>query len=129
MKMSIFFTRLALNSLGIMLVASVVPGIELKTIIAAIAAGLIFGLVNALVKPILILLTLPLSVVTFGLFLLIVNGLSFWLVAGLVKDFYITNIFSAILGSLIMSFVSILFNGLTQKTEPKNHHVGYFYKS
>lgn len=124
--MKYFWLKLAFHSLAIIIVASVVPGIVLEGLLAAVAAGVIFGFVNAFIKPFIILLTLPLSVFTFGLFLLVVNGLSFWLVAFLVKGFYISNIFSAIGGALFMSLLSIIFNGLTQKAEPRNQHVGFF---
>ena len=121
-----FWIKSAVNTLAIVLVASLVPGVVLKGILAAIAAGLIFGFVNSIVKPILIFFTLPLTLLTFGLFLFVVNGLSFWLVAGLVKGFYITNIFSAIFGALLMSLVSMALNWLVQQNEPNHMHVGYF---
>ncbi|MCI5072295.1 phage holin family protein [bacterium] len=126
MIQSTFWSRLALHSLAIVVISSIIPGIELNGILAAIAAGAVFGLINSFIKPLLIILTLPLTLFTFGIFLLVINGLSFWLVAGLVKGYYITNIFSAIVGALLMSLFSMLINAMLQKNEPKNMHVGYF---
>lgn len=126
MIQSTFWSRLALHSLAIVVISSLIPGIELNGVLAAIAAGAVFGLINSFIKPLLIILTLPLTLFTFGVFLLVINGLSFWLVAGLVKGYYITNIFSAIAGALLMSLFSMLINAMLQKNEPKNMHVGYF---
>ena len=68
--------------------------------------GLLLGLVNAVVRPVLIILTLPITLVTLGLFLLVLNGLCFWLVASIVKGFYVAGFWSAFLGALIVSIVS-----------------------
>ncbi|HMQ11066.1 MAG TPA: phage holin family protein [Oligoflexia bacterium] len=126
MIQSTFWSRLALHSLAIVVISSIIPGIELNGILAAVAAGAVFGLVNSFIKPLLVILTLPLTLLTFGIFLLVINGLSFWLVAGLVKGYYISNILSAIAGAFLMSLFSILINAMLQKHEPKNMHVGYF---
>jgi len=101
-----FLLRVVVNALAIMLAASIVPGISVDGLVPALVGGLLLGLVNAVVRPVLIILTLPITLVTLGLFLLVLNGLCFWLVASIVKDFYVAGFWSAFLGALIVSIVS-----------------------
>jgi putative membrane protein len=101
-----FFLRVIVNILAIVLAASVVPGIRLDGPLAAVAAGLLLGIVNAVVRPVLLILTLPITLVTLGLFLLVLNGLCFWLVASVVRGFHVAGFWSAVLGALFVSVVS-----------------------
>src|SRR6266508_4261462 len=86
--------------------ASVVPGIRLDGVLPAVAAGLLLGLVNAVVRPVLLILTLPITLVTLGLFLFVLNGLCLWLVASVVKGFHVAGFWPAVLGALCVSVVS-----------------------
>ena len=101
-----FFLRVLVNVLAIVLAASVVPGVSLDGVLPAVAAGLLLGLVNAVVRPVLLVLTLPITLVTLGLFLLVLNGLCLWLVASLVRGFHVAGFWSAVLGALVVSVVS-----------------------
>lgn len=101
-----FLVRVALNALAIMLAASILPGISVDGIVPALAAAVLLGLVNAFVRPVLLILTLPITLVTLGLFLLVLNGLCFWLVASVVKGFHVAGFGSAMLGALVVSAVS-----------------------
>jgi len=101
-----FLLRVIVNALAIMLAASIVPGISVDGVVPALVGGLLLGLVNAVVRPVLIILTLPITLITLGLFLLVLNGLCFWLVASIVKGFYVAGFWSAFLGALIVSIVS-----------------------
>jgi len=101
-----FLLRVVVNALAIMLAASILPGIRVDGVVPALVGGLLLGLVNAVVRPVLIILTLPITLVTLGLFLLVLNGLCFWLVASIVKGFYVAGFWSAFLGALIVSIVS-----------------------
>jgi putative membrane protein len=101
-----FLVRVVVNTLAIVLAAKLVPGIEVDSVLAAVAAGLLLGLVNAVVRPVLVVLTFPITLVTLGLFLLILNGLCFWLVAAVVKGFHVSGFWSAVLGALVVSVVS-----------------------
>ena len=101
-----FFLRVVVNILAIILAAAIVPGIHLDGVLAAIAAGLLLGLVNAVVRPILLVLTLPITLVTLGLFLLVLNGICFWLVASVVRGFTVSGFWAAFLGALVVSVVS-----------------------
>lgn len=101
-----FLLRVLIYAAAIYLAAAIVPGIEVRGALTALGAGLVLGLINAVVRPVLIVLTLPVTVVTLGLFLLVLNGLCLWLTALLVKGFEIHSFWSALLGALLVSVVS-----------------------
>ena len=95
-------------AVSLVITANVVPGFNVDTITAAAIAAVIMGLINAIVRPILVLMTLPLTILSLGLFLLIVNAISIGLVAFLTPGFAIAGFFPAVIGSLVLSFVSSL---------------------
>jgi putative membrane protein len=107
-----FLLRVLVNILALVLAASVVPGISLDGVLSAVAAGLLLGLVNALVRPVLLILTLPITLVTLGLFLFVLNGLCLWLVASVVRGFHVAGFWSAVLGALCVSVVSWIVTAL-----------------
>jgi putative membrane protein len=114
-----FIARVIINMVAIMIIAYLFPGImRVDGFGAALAASFILGIINAIIRPILIFLTLPLTVVTFGFFLLILNGLLLGLVSYFVPGFYISGLGGAILGSLLISFVSwVLAVNLTPRSD------------
>ena len=101
-----FLLRVVVNVLAIVLAAKLVRGIEVDGVLSAVAAGLLLGVVNAVVRPVLLVLTLPITLVTLGLFLLVLNGLCLWLVAAVVKGFHIAGFWPAVLGALVVSVMS-----------------------
>lgn len=103
-----FIVRVLINAATIALAAAVVPGIRLDGASPALLAGLVLGLVNALVRPVLVVLTLPLTVVTLGLFLLVLNGICLALTAWLVPGFDLAGLVPAVLGACVISLVSWL---------------------
>lgn len=107
-----FLLRLVLNGLAIMVAAWFVPGVRLAGVVPAIVAGVILGFVNALVRPVLLLLTLPFTLLTLGLFIFIVNAVCFALTAALVPGFDLSGFFAAFFGALIVTMVSWLLNAL-----------------
>jgi putative membrane protein len=112
--------RIVVNSLAIIVAAQVIPGIELKGMLSALAAGLILGVVNAVVRPVLLLLTFPITLLTLGLFLFVLNGLCLWLTSALVSGFEIHGFWSAIFGALLVSLVSWVLNAfLSDRGEVK----------
>ncbi len=80
--------------------------IRVDGFLAALVAAFLLGVVNTIIRPVLILLTFPLTVVTLGLFLLVVNGLMLWLVSALVRGFHVSGFWGAVLGSILISIVS-----------------------
>jgi putative membrane protein len=102
-----FIARLLINMAAILLISYLLPGaIRVGGLTAAFLVALLLGIVNAVIRPILILLTLPLTLLTLGLFLLVINGLMLWLVAALVKGFYVNGFSGAVIGSILISIVS-----------------------
>ena len=94
--------------LGLWVVTLVVPGIRTRSTGGLLWAALVLGIVNAFIRPLLWFLTLPLTVLTFGLFALVINALTLWLTAALVRDFEIDDFVSALLGALVMSLLGII---------------------
>jgi putative membrane protein len=107
-----FLARLVLNGLAIVVAAWLLPGIEITSTLAALLAGVILGFVNAIVRPILLLLTLPLTLLTLGLFIFVVNAICFGLTAWLVPGFSVDGFLPALAGALLVSVVSWILNGL-----------------
>ncbi|MBI2163211.1 MAG: phage holin family protein [candidate division NC10 bacterium] len=100
--------------------AQVLPGIQVDGLWAASVAALLLGLVNVTLRPILLLLTLPLTVVTLGLFALVVNGAMLALVASVVKGVHVAGFGSAVLGAILISLVGSLLTWLLQP-RPRVH--------
>ena len=98
--------RWLLLAAALLLVAHLSPGVTVRSFGAALGAALVLGLLNLLVRPLLVLLTLPVTVLTLGLFLVVINGLMFWAAAGLLDGFRVANFASALIGALIYSVAS-----------------------
>lgn len=103
-----FVARVVINAFAIVLAAAVLPGMEIRGLLSALGAGLVLGLVNALVRPVLLILTLPLTLVTLGLFLFILNGVCLWLTSLVVTGFELAGFWSAVFGAILVSLVSWL---------------------
>lgn len=103
-----FLLRWFIGSLGLWLAAAIVPGVYVSGVGTLMIAALLLGVVNAVVRPLLIILTLPITVVTLGLFLLVINAAMLGLVAWLLPGLAIDGFLSALLGSIVISIVSWL---------------------
>ena len=102
-----FLARVIINMVAILIITYLFPGImRVDGFIGALAVSFILGIVNAVIRPILIILTLPLTIFTFGFFLLIINGLMLGLVSYFVPGFYVSGLGGAIIGSILISIVS-----------------------
>lgn len=107
-----FVIRWLTTALGIGVAAQVLPGIQVDGLWPTVVAALLLGLANVTLRPILLLLTLPLTVLTLGLFALVINGAMLALVASVVKGVHVTGFGSAILGAVIISLVGSLLTWL-----------------
>lgn len=107
-----FLLRLLLNGLAVLAVAYLVPGVSVHSFWVAVLAAFVLGIVNALIRPILLFLSFPINLLTLGLFTLVVNALMFWLASALVSGFYVQNFKAAFLGALVFWLVSWLASGL-----------------
>lgn len=94
------------TAVSLLVLDALLPGVELSTIQASIFAALAIGIVNAIVKPVIRLFSLPLTVITFGLFSLVVNGFCFWLASVLVPGFHVYNAIGFLIGPVALSFLS-----------------------
>jgi putative membrane protein len=103
-----FLLRLLLNGVAVFLAAQLIPGIGIASPGAALAAGIVLGLVNAVIRPVLILLTLPATIITLGLFIFVVNAICLALAAWFVPGFTISGFWAALFGALVISIVSWL---------------------
>ena len=104
-----------LNALAIYVAAYLLDGIVLSGTAATLIAGLVLGIVNTIVKPVLILLTLPITIITLGLFLFVVNAICLALTAAVVPGFEIAGFWSAVGGALIVSLVGWALSGLVRE--------------
>jgi len=109
--------RLIINAAALLLVAYLVPGFEVGGIYAALIVAVILGILNAIIRPLLIVLTLPINIITLGLFTFIINALILWFVSTFVKGFDITGFIPALAGTLILWFVSLLTSWLIKQAK------------
>ncbi|HEY9661946.1 MAG TPA: phage holin family protein [Allocoleopsis sp.] len=104
-----FLTTLA-TALSLLIVDLIVPGVNLTSFPTALLAGVAIGLVNGVVKPILFILSLPITILTLGLFTLVINGICFWLASLLVPGFTVHGFLALILGPIVLSLASTVIN-------------------
>ncbi len=103
-----FLLRMAISAFALWVASAIVPGMTIAGTPTLLGAALLLGLVNAVVRPLALLLTLPFTIVTLGLFILVVNAAMLGLVAALLDGFTLSGFGSALLGSLVVSFVGSL---------------------
>ncbi len=108
-----------LSALALLAVAYLYSGVQVSSFGSAMLAALVIGLLNAVVRPILVILTLPVTIVTVGLFLFIVNGLMFWFASGLLGGFHVTGFWAAVLGALLYSILGLIVDALITRLFPK----------
>lgn len=113
--MKSFVVHLVVSALLLVLVAHFVPGIQVGGFGYALLAALVFGVVNGLLRPLLVLLTLPATVLTLGLFLFVVNALMLMLTAALVPGFTVAGLGSALLGSVLLTLFNLVVSELFDK--------------
>jgi putative membrane protein len=114
-----FLQRWLTNTIAVLVAANVIPGIEYETLAGLLVASLVLGVLNALLRPLLLLLSLPLVVFTLGLFTLVINALLLMLVGQLVKPFHVETFWAAFWGGLIISLVSLVLNTFTGTGEKR----------
>ena len=100
--------RWVINALFLITITYTVPGVQVSGFYYALLVVAVLGLVNALIRPIIVVLTLPINILTLGLFTLIINGLMFWMVASILEGFSVTNFWAAFFGALVYALLSML---------------------
>jgi putative membrane protein len=104
-----------LSAAALLAVAYLYEGVEVRSFGAALTAAFVIGLLNMLLRPLLVLLTLPVTVLTLGLFLFVINALMFWWAASLLNGFYVSGFGAALLGSLIYSMFGVVIDSALQR--------------
>ena len=113
-----FILRLLLSALAVILLANILPGVEVSAFGSAVLVALVLSLLNLIVKPILVILTLPVTILTLGLFLLVINALIILLASSLVSGFSVDGFWQALLFSLLLSILeSVLFAFLKEDSK------------
>lgn len=126
--MAEFFIRWFVTAVAVFVAAWIVPGIDYSNFTGLAFASLLLGIINAMVRPVLLILCLPLILVTMGLFILVLNALLLWLVSGILpgSSFTVSGFWSAFWGGLVISIVSWLlsafFRGSDGRIYPLTHH-------
>ncbi len=103
-----FILRLVLTASALLLVTYIVPGITVDGVYTALIAALFLGILNAVIRPILVILTLPITILTLGIFIFVINAGIFIFVASFVDGFHVSSFLSALIGSILVSFISSL---------------------
>ena len=109
-----------LSAAALLLVAYLYQGVEVRSFTAALIAAFVIGLLNAVVRPILVILTLPVTVLTLGLFLFVINALMFWAAASLLDGFEVRGFVAALIGSLIYSVIGMVIESALERLFPKH---------
>jgi putative membrane protein len=107
-----FIIRLLVNALAVMVSAYLLPGVRVKDFVTALILAVVLAILNLLVKPILVILTLPVTIITLGLFLFVINAIIILLASKLVSGFKVDGFFWALIFSLILSLVSGIMNSI-----------------
>ena len=107
-----------LSAAALLAVAYLYSGVQIQSYSAAMIAALVIGLLNAVLRPVLVVLTLPVTVVTLGLFLFVINALMFWAAAGLLAGFNVSGFGAALIGSLIYTVLGIVIDSALQRLFP-----------
>ncbi len=106
--------RVLIQTVAIFIAAYILPGVEVDSLTTTLIVAIVLGVINVFLKPILVLLTLPITLVTFGLFIFVINALLVLLVSSLVSGFYVDGFLWALLFSIIVSLVSAFLESLSK---------------
>ena len=102
--------RWAINALALVLISQVIQGIRVDNLLAAFVAAAVLGVINAVLRPILLILTLPITILTLGLFALLINGFMLYIAGSVVRGFHVMGFWSAVFGALFLSMISWIAN-------------------
>ena len=105
-----FLIKWFVNTIALFLITHIVAGIKAEGWLSIVVAALVIGLLNAVIRPVIIILTLPITILSFGFFTLIINGLMFYVASKMVEGFYVANFWSAFWAALLLSIISFILN-------------------
>lgn len=110
-----FLTRLVVSSLAIIFTSFILPGVHIKDALTAVMVAFVLSLLNAVIKPILVVLTIPVTIFTFGLFLLVINALIILLAARIVPGFSVDGFWTALFFSMLLSLITSIMEALSKQ--------------
>lgn len=114
LKQMNIFVRIIIQTIAVFIAANILPGVEVDSLVTTLIVAIVLGVINVFLKPILVLLTLPITIVTFGLFIFVINALLVLLVSAIVPGFYVNGFWWALIFSLIVSLVSSFLESLNK---------------
>ena len=123
-----FLVKLILNAIAVVITAYILPGVQLENFLAAVMLAAVLGLLNVSVKPLLILFTIPATIVTLGSFILAINAFIIMIADWIIPGFEVSSFWWALLFSLLLSFINSLFERLTVKSESREDDMKVFGK-
>ncbi len=112
-----FINKVIISTLAVLLVGSMLPGVHVENILIALLVALVLAFLNSIVKPLLIVLTLPITLFTMGLFLLVINALIIVIADKLIDQFSVSSFWTALLFSIILSLVTSVFESLSRNNK------------
>jgi len=112
-----FVWRVIINALALLAVATILKGVVVESVFSAFIAALVLGVLNAFIRPVLLLFSLPLNIMTLGLFTFVINGLLLWMVSVFVKGFHTSGFFLTIAAAILLSIISGLLSWLLGKPD------------
>lgn len=103
---------------ALMAVSHLYSGVVVQSLLSALVAALVIGLLNAVLRPVLVLLTLPATLLSFGLFLFVINALMFWAASGLLAGFHVRDFWAALIGSLMYTLLGLVIHSALERLFP-----------
>lgn len=108
-----------LSAVALLAVAHLYSGVQVSSFTSALVAAFVIGLLNTVLRPVLVVLTIPVTLVTLGLFLFVINALMFWVASSLLAGFQVTGFVAALIGSLLYSLISMLLDSALERLFPR----------
>jgi putative membrane protein len=113
--------RITLSTIAILVTSYILPGVAVDSFLTALATALLIALLNTLVKPLLIIFTIPVTILTFGLFLLVINASIIMMASALLRGFYVNGFWYALLFSIILSFITAVMESMVSSDVRPNN--------
>jgi len=115
-----YILKILLSAIAVFVLANILPGIAIENYITAILVAIVLGILNTLVRPILIFFTIPLTIITLGLFLLVINAIVVLMTDYFISGFHVSGLFSALLFSILLSIVQSILHKLVKEDNKKH---------
>lgn len=112
--------KILLNTIAVVIGSYIIPGVWVESFKDSLIVAIVLAILNALVKPVLVFITIPVTIVTFGIFLLVINAIIIMIADSLIPGFHVSGFWSALFFSFVLSIINAIFNKLEEKAEKNN---------